>query len=222
MKPRRSRRLANQNNTRDEHTPQWSVGQALRQDEGEEHEEGFVLRVVARDMYWIKWKNGMEEVLHSNEVEEMVTYQENFIIKFNKINEEYEHMLLLEAAQNQIAQKNVVIGEEDREEIVVPEVDEEQEMVQHKIDHFQIVRNPPYSISSDASSCGSTRSSSDLSLCYYSDNNEDSASTTSDMLWLCDIFRTMSLRECHVCREERDDFSCTFCILATFLDNSDA
>ena len=77
--PHHSRRIVNRNGTNEQCT-QWRVGQKHHGDQGEPRNEGIIIQVLKSNKYMVEWNNGLEQVLCSGSVENMVTYHTNFMI----------------------------------------------------------------------------------------------------------------------------------------------
>ena len=216
--PRRSRRIANRNGT-NEQCPQWRVGQKLHNDQGEPYNEGNIIQVLKSNNYKVKWKNGLEQVLCSGNVEDMVTYHTNFVIKFNAKNEDFQR-LLLEATENESVEVNAFEkgGENCEENLMEAEKDENKDEETIDNNSFENKMRSPSSVYSDASTSRGSICSINISLEDSAQNDGHSSRNTSGILSLCDGFKKISLRECDICRNEDDNYTCTFCELEAYLD----
>ena len=151
----------------------------------------------------------------------MVTYHTNCVIEFNAKNEDFQG-LLLEATENESVEVNAFEkgGENCEENLMEAEKDENEDKVEETIDNnsFENKMRSPSSVYSDASTSQGSICSINLSLEYSAQNDGHSSRNTSGILSLCDGFKKISLRECDICRNEDDNYTCTFCELKAYLD----
>ena len=103
----------------------FAVGQIVREDDGPQYREGEIVSIQADGDVRVRWNDREEKTYLEGDVLDMVGFQRNHVINFNRENEEF--------AQGLLDQKEGVVGEvqveapaaeEDQVEVEAPSVNE--------------------------------------------------------------------------------------------------